>query len=222
MKKIFVFLLIFSTLQVSAQTKPKTQYGFRIGMNDNYTSLKDNQTDIISRLRPDINAGVFYRFNLSKTFSFQPELVYNNRGGSLKSFSVNFPETENSILRGNHQYISAPLILGISPAKNVYLEVGPEYSRALNYNKRYGPDRKDDLAMIAGVRIDMLDMAHLFSLSFRYVHGFNDISNDTFTSLEKKTTPLNMYNRAIQISATYNFSDYYRWQRKYGLKKKKK
>jgi hypothetical protein len=221
MKKFTAILLILSALQLSAQVKPKTQYGFRVGLNSNYTFLKDNQTDIISRFRSDLHAGVFYRFNLSKTLSFQPELVYNNRGGSLKGFSVNFPETNNAILRGNSQYMSVPLILGISPAKNVFFEVGPEYSQALNYNRKYGPDRKNDLGLVLGARIDMLDMAHLFSLSFRYVYGFNDVSNDTFTSVEKVTTPLNMYNRTIQVSATYNFSDYYRWQRKYGLKKKK-
>jgi hypothetical protein len=221
MKKITAILLIFSALQVSAQTKPKTQYGFRVGLNSSYTFLKDNQTDILSRFRSDLHAGVFYRFNVSKSLSFQPELVYNNRGGSLKGFSVNFPESNNAILRGNYQYMSVPLILGLSPAKNVFFEVGPEYSRALNYNKKYGPDRPDDLSLVLGARIDMLDMAHLFSLSFRYVHGFSDLSNDTFTSTDKITSPLNMFNRTVQVSATYNFSDYYRWQKKYGLKKKK-
>lgn len=222
MKKITAIFLIFSALQLSAQIKPKTQYGFKAGLNSSYTFLKDNQTDIISRFRSDIHAGVFYRFNLSKNFSLQPELMYNNRGGSLKGFSVNFPETNKAILRGNYQYISAPLILGLSPAKNIFFEVGPEYNRALNYNKKYGPDRQDDLALVLGARIDMLDVAHLFSLTFRYVHGFKDLSNDTFTSTERITSPLNMFNRTIQVSASYNFSDYYRWQKKYDLKKKKK
>lgn len=222
MKKIVLFVSLITSLTTFAQNK--TQYGFRVGLNNNYSSIIDNQTDIISRFRPDLHIGGFYRFNLAKRISLQPELVYNNRGGSLKGFSVNFPETESAILRNNFQYVSVPVILGISPAKNIFFEVGPEYSVALNAGKKYGPDVNNDLGLVLGARIDMLDAASLFSLSFRYVYGLRDVSNDTFTStsLNKVNAPIDMRNRTFQVSISYNFSEYYRWWSKYGIKKKKK
>jgi hypothetical protein len=60
-----------------------------------------------------------------------------------------------------------------------------------------------------------LDMFSLFSLNIRYTHGLQNVSTSKYL-----TTPLDFRNRSVQVSATYTFSEYYIWKRKYGVKKK--
>lgn len=77
--------------------------------------------------------------------------------------------------------------------------------------------KKNDMGVVVGTRINMLDAVSMFSLNFRYTHGLTNVTN----RLSDKT-PLDFRNRTFEVSVTYNFSEYYKWQRKYALKKKKK
>jgi hypothetical protein len=219
MKKILTTILVLVSISSFAQIKSATQYGFKVGTGNSKTAIIDNQTNIINKFRNDLNVGAFYRWN-NKKLSLQPELYYHVKGGSFKA-STNFTETGNTILRNNYQYVSVPLIFGYEVAKNVHLILGPEYSVALNAGTKYGPAKNSDFGLVTGLRIDMLDVAHLFSLNFRYVHGFTNTTDKTYTLADKSVIPLNFQNRTLQLSATYNFSDYYRWYKKHGDKKKK-
>ena len=219
MKKILTTVLVLINLISFAQIRSATQYGFKIGTGISSTAIINNPTTIVSKFRNDMNIGAFYRWNKNK-LSFQPEIYYQVRGGSFKA-GVNFAETSNSILRNNYQYLSVPLIFGYEIAKNVHLIAGPEYGIALNAGTKYGPFKSTDFNMVGGVRIDMLDAAHLFSINIRYVYGLTNTTNKTYTLADKSIVPLNFQNRTLQISATCNFSDYYRWYKKHGDKKKK-
>jgi hypothetical protein len=208
----------------SAQIRPLSQYGFKVGTGISKTAIIDNPSNIIPKLRNDFNIGLFYRRNFNK-LSIQPELYYQVRGGSFKA-STNFAETGNTILRNHYRYISVPLLLGYEVAKNISIVAGPEYGYALNAGTSKGPYNASDFNLVGGVRIDMLDMAHLFSINIRYIHGLSNTTNKTYTPTPATAgvtpVPLTFQNRTLQISATYNFSDYYNWWRKHGEKKKKK
>lgn len=217
----FTSLLLFVSLLSSAQIRPLSQYGFKVGTGISKTAIIDNPSNIIPKLRNDFNIGVFYRRNFNK-FSIQPELYYQVRGGSFKA-STNFAETGNTILRNHYRYISVPLLFGYEIAKNVSLIAGPEYGYALNAGTAKGPYNASDFNLVGGVRIDMLDIAHLFSINIRYVHGLSNTTNKSFTPTGSTTPiPMTFQNRTLQISATYNFSDYYNWWKKHGDRKKKK
>ncbi|HEY1054721.1 MAG TPA: outer membrane beta-barrel protein, partial [Emticicia sp.] len=151
----------------------------------------------------------------------QPELYYQVRGGSFKA-TTNFAETGNTILRNHYRYISVPLLLGYEVAKNISIVAGPEYGYSLNANTNKGPDVASDFNLVGGVRIDMLDMAHLFSINIRYVHGLSNTTNKIYIPTGAAAVPLTFQNRTLQISATYNFSDYYNWWKKHGKSTKKK
>lgn len=220
MKRILTTVLVLVNLISFAQIRPLSQYGFKAGTGISQSFIIDNPTDITSKLRNDFNAGVFHRWNI-KRFSIQPEAYFQVRGGSFKSAATNFTETNNLVLRNRYKYVSVPLLLGYEVAKNVHLIAGPEYGFAVNSGTKFGPAAATDLNLVGGIRIDMLDMAHLFSLNIRYVHGLSNTTNKTFTMADKTVVPLDFRNRTLQISATYNFSDYYRWYKKHGLKKKK-
>ncbi|AFK02466.1 hypothetical protein Emtol_1317 [Emticicia oligotrophica DSM 17448] len=219
MKKTLTTLFVLASLVSFAQIRPNTQYGFKGGISNSKTAIINNQTNIFNKFRNDINLGAFYRWNLQK-FSVQPEAYFQAKGGSFKA-STNFAETGNTILRNNYQYLTGSLILGYEVAKNVHLVAGPEYGYALNAGTKRGPYAQTDFSVAGGVRIDMLDAAHLFSLNIRYVHGLTNTTNKTYTLADKSVIPLNFQNRTLQVSATFNFSDYYRWAKKDKTPKKK-
>jgi Outer membrane protein beta-barrel domain len=219
MKKILTTVLVLVNLISFAQIRPLSQYGFKVGTGISQSVILNNPTDIRSKFRNDFNVGVFHRWNIKK-ISVQPEAYFQIRGGSFKSSTTNFTETNNLVLRNKYQYVSIPLILGYEIAKNVHLIAGPEYGFAVNAGTKAGPYAQTDLNLVGGIRIDMLDAAHLFSLNIRYEHGLSNTTNKTFTKADKTVVPLDFRNRTLQISATYNFSDYYRWYKKHGTKKK--
>lgn len=216
----FTSLLLFVSFLSSAQIRPLSQYGFKIGTGISKTAIIDNPSNITPKLRNDYNVGLFFRRNFNK-FSVQPELYYQVRGGSFKA-TTNFAETGNTILRNHYQYISVPLLLGYEVAKNISIIAGPEYGYALNANTNKGPDVASDFNLVGGIRIDMLDMAHLFSINIRYVHGLSNTTVKTYTPVGAAAIPLTFQNRTLQISASYNFSDYYNWWKKHGKSTKKK
>jgi Outer membrane protein beta-barrel domain len=212
--KITAVFLLFSCFTTSfGQMKQSTfVFGPKIGGHLTRISIIDNPTTIESKGRFDLNGGIFTRLNIGK-FSIQPEVVYQNKGGDFKT-----PAQQHK-----YRYISTPILFGFTPMKGVYLEAGPEYSWALNKGAAnttrsvYGPDQKNDMGVVVGTRINMLDAVSMFSLNFRYTHGLTNVTN----RLSDKT-PLDFRNRTFEVSVTYNFSEYYKWQRKYALKKKKK
>ncbi len=207
MKKILTSIFILLSFLGFSQIRPTSQYGLKAGISNSKTAIIDNRTNILTRFRNDMNFGLFYRYNHSK-FSVQPEVYFQVKGGSFKSTSTNFPETGNTILRNNYQYLDAAVLVGYEFAKNVHFVVGPEYGRALNAGAKRGPYAESDFSIATGVRIDMLDIAHLASLNIRYVHGFTNTTNKTYTLADKSVIPLDFRNRTLQVSASFTISDF--------------
>lgn len=218
MKKILTTILVLVSVISFAQVRPAKQYGFKIGISDSRLAIINNRSNIIPKLKNNINAGMFYRWNLDK-ISVQPELYFQAKGGTLKA-TTNFAETSNTILRNNYQYLTGSVMLGYEFAKNVHFVVGPEYGSALNAGTKRGPYAKTDFSISTGVRIDMLDAAHLFSLNIRYIHGLTNTTNKTYTLDDKSVIPLNFQNRTLQVAASFNFSEYYYWSKRNKTKKK--
>ncbi|MFB0909317.1 MAG: hypothetical protein ACI9V1_003442 [Spirosomataceae bacterium] len=213
--KLFILLLL-PALTFGQMKQGKFVLGPKVGVQMTRINIVDNPTTIESKNRFDFNAGVFGRLNFGK-FSIQPEVMYQEKGGNF---------TGEGTQQQSYQYLSTPIILGYKIAKGINLEVGPEYSWALNAgsadNDRniYGPDARNDLALVIGTRIDMLDALSMFSVNIRYVQGLTNVTNRTSTAIPP--VPLDFRNRTLQLSISYNFSEYYKWWKKYGDKKKKK
>lgn len=213
MKVRHLFILIaLPTLSFGQMKQGTFVAGPKIGVNLTKISIVDNPTDIVSKSRFAFNAGVFGRLNYGK-FSLQPEVMYQEKGGNFTT-----PTQQQK-----YRFVSVPIMFGYRPVKGINLEVGPEYSFALNSGFKesdrniYGPDNKKDFALIVGTRIDMLDALSMFSINLRYVHGFNDMTDRLFNG-----TPLNFQNRTIQLSVSYNASEYYKWWRKDNPSKKRR
>lgn len=199
------------SVSAMAQIKPRLfEFGPKAGLNVSGISNLDTIT-FDKKLSISFQAGAFARFNVG-AFSLQPELIYSVKGATIK---------EPSNVKYTYKYISAPILLAYTPLKGIYLESGFEFSRALNHKTKvgnaeiYGPTALFDKSWIAGVRFNMLDAFSLFSINLRYTHGLtNAMPNTKF-----QVTPIDIRNRAVQLSATYTFSEYWRWKKKYGVKK---
>lgn len=214
MKLRQLLFLVALPMATFGQMKQSTfVFGPKLGLNMTKVKIVDNPTAFESKNRFDYNAGVFTRFNFGK-FSIQPEAMYQEKGGNFSGAGTQ---------QQSYKYVSTPVVLGYRPFKGINFEFGPEYSWALNVGAKnelrniYGPDAKNDVALIVGTRIDMLDAVSMFSLNLQYVHGLTNVTNRM-----SDTTPLDFRNRTIQLSVSYNLSEYYKWWSKYGLKKKKK
>jgi hypothetical protein len=211
MHSIRIIILSFLCLPVLGQIKPRLfEFGPKAGVLVNGIATLDTVT-FKKKISVGYQGGIFTRFNFGP-LSLQPELVYQLKGAST---------TSPAQAKYSYKYISTPIIVGITPIKGIYLEAGYEPSWALNkgYKKDgltiYGPDIATDKSLIVGTRINMLDMFSLFSLNIRYTHGLQNVSTSKYL-----TTPLDFRNRSVQVSATYTFSEYYLWKKKYGVKKK--
>ncbi|MGR3811035.1 outer membrane beta-barrel protein [Jiulongibacter sp. NS-SX5] len=215
MKRFLVLSFLFiSTLGFAQMEQSTFVFGPKIGLQANTVRIVDNPSPTSSKLNMQYHAGVFTRLNFGEKLSLQPEAVFQVKGGNLADPAQKL----------TYRYLSTPILLGVSPLDGLFIEAGPEFNWALNAGwqkngvEQYGPDAARDNAFIVGARIDLLDMFSMFSINLRYIHGLNNIN----TRVEHNNSPLDFRNRTFQISATYNFSEYYKWWKKYGLKKSKK
>jgi hypothetical protein len=214
MRYKILLLSLFASHLAFSQMKTKTfVYGPKVGVQANTLKIYNNTDGTVQKLSMQYHAGVFTRFNMGK-ISLQPEAVFQVKGATITK-----PDEKHT-----YHYLSTPILLGFQPMKGLSIVAGPEFSWALNQGwkksgvQQYGPDIKNDQAIVVGTRIDLMDMFSMFSINLRYVQGLNDVSSRG-TDLNSPTT---FRNRTFQFGVTYNFSEYYTWYKKYGIKKKKK
>lgn len=212
MHSVRILILTMFCTSAFSQFKPRLfEFGPKLGLNITGISTLDTIT-FDKKLSIGYQGGLFTRFNVGR-LSLQPEFIYQTKGANFKSPSA---------AKYSYKYFSTPIILGFTPFKGIYFEGGYEPSWALNTGFKkdgltlYGPDVSTDKSLIIGTRINMLDMFSLMSLNIRYTHGLQNVSTS-----KKGITPTDFRNRAVQISATYTFSEYYLWKKKFGVKKKK-
>ncbi|WP_162628212.1 PorT family protein [Arcticibacterium luteifluviistationis] len=210
-KLLLISLLVSQVVFSQMKTAPFV-FGPKIGLQANNLKIYNNSDGTTTKLQMQYHAGVFGRFSMGK-FSLQPEAIFQIKGSSLSS-----PDEKHT-----YRYISTPILLGIQPIKGLTFEIGPEFSWALNQGwkkdgvQQFGPDALMDKALVLGTRIDLLDMFSMFSVNIRYVQGMDDVTTSG-TDLNNATT---YRNRTVQLGITYNFSEYYKWWKKHGVKKKK-
>jgi len=213
MKYKILLISLFISSMASAQMKDMPfVFGPRVGVQANNLSIENNELSTTTKLLFQYHLGVFARFTASK-FSVQPEAYFQTKGATTAT-----PEGKHT-----YRYISTPIILGFSPIQGLTLEAGPEFSWALNQGwkkngiQQFGPDAKNDLGFVAGARIDLLDMFSMFSVNLRYTQGLKDV----YSPASDAATPPTYRNKTFSLGISYNFSEYYKWWKKYGLKKKK-
>lgn len=79
--------------------------------------------------RHGFHVGVYGESFVSEGFSIQPELMYSQQGYEIKNSSGTFTQKLD--------YINLPIMLKAYPAKNFFLEAGPQIGLAISHKEEY-------------------------------------------------------------------------------------
>lgn len=182
-------LLVTVLLVTSVTTFAQVQgiFAIKAGASSSRT-VEEGVTPYSAKFKTDFHFGALYRLRY-KRFVAHPEVLFALKGGSFKG-------ARDGVIRNNYNYLSVPIMLGYIPTEGIALQVGPEFSYALNTPATNGPAVRSDFGVAVGAHYDFLDMADQFSLHVRYIHGLKNISTNPIVE---------RYNRAFQVSIVYNF-----------------
>ena len=156
---------------------------FRLGAKAGANLVKVDGKSFKDEFRYGYHLGGFAEIGISKKFSIQPEVLFNQYSttldSSFKSIYQNVISSEQSHVKLN--YLSIPILLNYKFIGPVYLQAGPSFSILMNHDKNFlqnGGDAfsKGDFSMIGGVQVRLSKLY----LTGRYVVGLaniNDIDN---------------------------------------------
>jgi hypothetical protein len=116
MKKLFTILsAVMLTVSLSAQT-----FGVRAGMN--MSNLVEEDMEYTARI--GIQTGVFGIFEISDVLTFNPEILYSQKGASMNVIDL---EIELAL-----DYLEIPLNMGYAVSEQLSINAGPYIGLLLN------------------------------------------------------------------------------------------
>lgn len=238
MKKLFLGLaLTAGTLafaQETQQVKTVTasplkndvqpiRFGIKAGGNSAYIS---EQKFGLNAQKIGFHAGVFVNIPISKQFSFQPEVMYNQMGARDVISSTDVPTSTGRIKtevqdKLTMNYISVPLMVQMRPFEKFYIEAGPEFSYFINGKNKgditttttsgnvtnttqvsHSEDiNKDDINKFNfGLGLGLgYDITSNIGINARYVNSLTNINKE-------RAAGENSYNnRVFQLGVNYKF-----------------
>lgn len=134
MKKIILSLVTFSFLSLTGkaqETSPdlreKALFGLKAGIN--YSNIYDSKSESFhTDPKLGLAAGIFVAVPAGKYLSFQPEMLFSQKGfsatGSALGSTYEFTRTTS--------YLDIPLLISLKPTRSFSLNIGPQYSFLLN------------------------------------------------------------------------------------------
>ena len=181
MKKLtLITLLVLSATIVFAQA-PK--FGFKAGLNLNNVSTNDHDLKHELAGRTSIHLGVITDFKMSKSLSFQPQVLFSGRGAKID--------------HGDHQDVYAFNSLEIplnftyrkNASKGVFLGVGPSLGYNLSGKVKGDHDSEDIVFGSGDGEIKRLDLglnaligyqfSNKYFVSTNYSSGLSNWSNES-------------------------------------------
>jgi hypothetical protein len=181
MKKLtLIALLVLSATMVFAQA-PK--FGFKAGLNLNNVSTNDDELKEELGGRTSIHLGVITDFTMSKSLSFQPQLLFSGRGAKID--------------HGDHKDVYAFNSLEIplnftyrkNASKGVFLGVGPSLGYNLSGKVKEDHDSEDIVFGSGDGEIKRLDLglnaligyqfSNKYFVSTNYSSGLSNWSNES-------------------------------------------
>jgi len=202
--KLTAISLIICCSMLNAQ-----QFGVKAGLN--LASLSGEGMEEFDG-RTSLHVGVVVEFEISDTFSFQPELIYSSQGAKFSYSDSDY--SESYILK--LQYLNIPLMAKFYVAEGFSLEAGPQIGFLLSakaaWEESYDGevdsdswDLKEDLKGIdfslnfgAGYKLD-----NGFNFGARYNLGLSDIYDDYDD--DDDDSSFSIKNGVFQISVGYFF-----------------
>lgn len=189
-----LLLAVGYSANLSAQTLESSgfpgHFGLKAGASVTRVAISGGTETTVPKNKIDFNLGLMYRLRYNRLV-FQPELLFNLKGGSYQIVRTAGRET----VKNNFNYLTVPVLFGYIPTEGLTLQAGPAFSYALNDPTSGGPGTRNDIGAVVGVHYDFLDLLAQYSLHVRYIHGFNNVTNVAGTDFR---------NRELQVSIVYN------------------
>lgn len=174
MKAVFTIGVLCMVMNARSQT---WHYGLKMDLN--YSGLSG--TGVQSKLSYNFQAGAFTAYELSKKWSLQAELLYNqNTYKRTSDFLKYYPNTgkTNSSEKIYMSYASIPLLLKYRVNNLLSVHAGPQYSARIYSNENLLKDnadafKKNEWSVNAGVEASV----SFVSIYLRYNRGLTDVNN---------------------------------------------
>lgn len=181
MKKLTIIaLLVTSSIMVFAQA-PK--FGFKAGVNLNNVSTNDHDLKHELAGRTSIHLGVITDFKMSKSLSFQPQLLFSGRGAKVAH------DDHSDVYAFNSLEIPLNFTYRKNAAKGVFLGVGPSLGYNLSGKVKGDHDSEDIEFGSAEGEIKRFDLglnailgyqfSNKYFVSTNYSSGLSNWSNNS-------------------------------------------
>jgi hypothetical protein len=181
MKKLtLIALLVLSATMVFAQA-PK--FGFKAGLNLNNVSTNDDELKEELGGRTSIHLGVITDFTMSKSLSFQPQLLFSGRGAKIDHGD------HNDVYAFNSLEIPLNFTYRKNASKGVFLGVGPSLGYNLSGKVKGDHDSEDIVFGSGDGEIKRLDLglnaligyqfSNKYFVSTNYSSGLSNWSNES-------------------------------------------
>jgi hypothetical protein len=154
-------------------------------------------------------AGFMANINLNDQFFFQPGLSY-----SLRGYHINADDLGNPGVTIGYNYLSAPLLFGYKPVKNIWLMLGPEpgymlfakgRSRGNTYNFTKNVNYRFNVDATAGVGSSI---TRKLGAEARFVLGLTPLYRVMYVNSSggDPETINTGRNRVLQVGLTYRLN----------------
>jgi len=150
----------------------QTTFGVKGGVNIANIKTKDMDNEAY-KPRVSGHGGIYVNHMFNTHFAIQPEVLYSGEG---QRFTLNNVEHRWSV-----NYIEIPLMLQVYPAKDFYIEAGPQVGLLLGAKDKMPNDNHVSIkgnfataqfSVAAGVGFKVADRVTIYG---RYNLGFTDI-----------------------------------------------
>lgn len=212
-----------TTTTITTVNKEKEPIRFGIKGGANSAQFSEQQLSANNQ-KIGFNAGAFVNIPLSKQFSLQPEVLYNQLGAKsvLSSKEVTTGATTVKTQRDfktTLNYISVPVMVQFKPFDNFYVEAGPEFSYFIDGKNKGETTVTSTTGGIATTKrnsvsetinkddINKFNFGLGLGLGYYFTPniGINARYVNSLTKIDKNTPAAENNNRVFQLGLNYKF-----------------
>ena len=172
-KKLFAIIVIINISLASFAQDQKLKFGIKGGAN----VVKLSGDAFSGEYKYGFHAGGFAEIQLSKEFSLQPEILFNQVSSDTAS---NVDEVYQNLFKNNVKlsYLSIPLLLTYKSGKILTFQAGPQYGILID-KKKSGVDngvdafKSGDLSLLGGVQLNFSN----YRVYGRYAIGLSNLND---------------------------------------------
>lgn len=151
---------------------------FHIGAKAGANIIKVDGKTFKDEFRYGYHAGGFMEIGLSRKFSINPEVLFNQYSTTVDS---NFNHIYQNVFNSNNvklNYLSIPLILNYKLIGPISIQAGPQFGVLIDKNKNLLQNgqaafKSGDFSMVGGAQVKL----SMLRITGRYVIGLSNIND---------------------------------------------